>query len=431
MRFPARAADGLLVLIAFIVPAWAAAMPLEEAVRLATLRDPEVAAMQQDIAQQETQIEIIKDGQRPRFSVNMGTGRMVGTKPAYSGQRNVDLELVASQMLFDWGKVSAQIEGASHDRIQIVSNLKKQVETLAFDIASLYLDAETAKAKLEATAEYRQNAARLAEMTQAREAGGRGDVSETARARLETSRGEERQFAFESAHDVALARLQLLVGISDISTEAVPELAYRQRVDTPASLDESIKRAPDYLKAQAAMASAQAGIDVARATNKPVLRLEAAAANAGMSGDGRGGGTLRLVMGVDLGVSDLLGRQALAAQQKHEASRERLAGVARDLQKETQSYARQIKALAASEAAFKLQADEARAVVATYEEQFTAGLRSMTDLFTSIREQYSTQLTWIDTADQRRRLQYKAAALLGLQGTLLQETAGDRRKVGP
>ncbi|HEY0295853.1 MAG TPA: TolC family protein [Bordetella sp.] len=418
-----RTARCVFIVAMAMAPGLGAAMPLEEAVRLAALRDPVVAALQQDVAQQETNIEIIRDGQRPRFSVNVGRATSLGSDPTLATERNIGSELVVSQLLFDWGKVSAQIEGANDDRVQIVSDLKKQLESVIFSIAGLYLDAETAKAKLQATDEYRKNAVKLSEMTQDRAQGGLGDVSETARAKLEISRAQERQQTFESNRDVALDQLNLLVGVSGISTQKVPELAYGQHVGTSGTLAQSIEGAPDYLKSHAAMDSARTGIDVAKAATKPALRVEAAG-HPGFSGGGRTSGSLGLVLGVDLGVSDLYGRQAQAAEQKYEGARKRLEGVERDLKNQTQSYARQLKTLAASEAAFRLQVDEARSVVATYEDQFTAGLRNMTDLFTSIQELYSTQLSWIDTIDQLRRTEYKAAQALGLQGTLLQERTG-------
>jgi adhesin transport system outer membrane protein len=408
---------------AVTVPGSGAAMPLEEAVRLAAMRDPVVAAFQQDVAQQETNIEIIKDGQRPRFGVHMERTRAVGSDNTLATERNIGLELVATQMLFDWGKVSAQIEGATYDRVGLVSDVKNQLERVTFNISSLYMDVATAKARLQATAEYQKNAVRLSQMTNERVMGGLGDVSETSRAKLEISRSKERQVAFESDREVALEQLGLLVGVPGMSADTVPELAYGRRVDASTSLDESIKLAPDYIKAHSAMDSAQAGIDVAKASNKPALSFEAIG-HPGMSGGGPTSGSVGLVVGVDLGMSDLFGRQALAAEQKYEGSRKRLAGIERDLKNQTLMYIKQIRTLAASEAALKIQVDEARTVVSTYEEQFTAGLRGMTDIFTSIQELYSTQLNLITTADQRVRTEYKAAQILGMLGTLLEEKTG-------
>ncbi|SDV46211.1 TolC family protein [Chitinasiproducens palmae] len=403
-----------------VIPCLSRAMPLEDAVRLAALRDPMIAALRQDVAQQETNIEIIKDGERPRISVNVGRATALGHDETLALQQNIGSEVVVSQMLFDWGKVSSQIEGASYDRVQIVSDLKKQIEAVIFNISGLYLDAESAKARLAATDEYRTNAIKLGEMTKDRAQGGLGDLSETSRAELERSRAEERLQTFESDREVALSQLNLLVGEPDVATQAVPNLDYAPRVDSTAAIDASIKDAPDYLKASAAVESARTGIDVAKASTKPTLRAEAAG-HPGFSGGGPTSGSVGLVLGVDLGVSDLFGRQAQAAEQKYEGSQKRLEGVARDLKNQTQSYARQLRTLAASEALLKQQVDQARRVVSTYEEQFTAGLRSMTDLFTSIQELYSTQLNWIAAADQLRRTEYKAAQTLGLQGTLLQE----------
>ncbi|WP_321793875.1 TolC family protein [Burkholderia pyrrocinia] len=406
-----------------MLPRLGAAMPFEQAVRLAALRDPVVAALREDVAQQETNIEILKDGKRPRFSVNVGRASALGTDPMLAAQQNIGSEIVATQMLFDWGKVSAQIEGATYDRVQIVSDFKKQLETVIFNISGLYLDADTARAKLDATAEYRKNAQKLNDMTVDRAQGGFGDLSETTRAKLVISRAQERQRAFESNLDIALTQLNLLVGVSDIATEDVPELAYGQQVDTPQALDASIKGSPDYLKANAAVDSARAGIDVAKAANKPALSVQAAG-HPGFSDAGPTSASVGLILGVNLGMSDLFGRQAQAAEQKYEGSRKRRDGTVRDLTNQAHSYAKQIETLAASVASLKIQVEEARKVVTTYEDQFSAGLRNMTDLFTSIDELYSSQLNLIDTADQLHRTEYKAAEALGLQGTLLQAKTG-------
>ncbi|MGI4982724.1 MAG: TolC family protein [Janthinobacterium lividum] len=406
-----------------VMPGLVSAMPLEDAVRIAALRDPVVAALQQDVAQQETNIEIIKDGARPRFSVNVGRAKALGADQSVALQRNVGSQVVVSQLLFDWGKVSAQIEGANDDRVQIVSDLKKQIETVIFTISGLYLDTQTAQAKLEATDEYRKNALRLGAMTRERAQGGLGDLAETARANLELSRADERLQTFESDRDVARSQLNILLGVQDIAPQAVPDLDYGPRIGSAEAIDASLKEAPDYLKAYATMESARTGIAVAKAATKPALRLEAAGHPA-FSGGGPTSGSLGLALGVDLGMSDLFGRQAQAAEQKYQGSYQRLQGVARDLKNQSQSYARQLQTLAASAASLKLQIGQARNVVATYEEQFTTGLRNMTDLFTSIQELYSTRLNWIAAADQLQRTEYRAAQVLGLQGTLLQEKTG-------
>ena len=391
--------------------------------RRAVMQDPVIAAMQQDVAQQGTKIDIIKDGKRPRLSVNVGRATPLGTDRTLALQQNIGSEVVVSQVLFDWGKVAAQIEGANEDRVQLIADLKKQVETVIFTISGLYLDAETAKAKLTAAAEYRQNALKLGDMTQRRTQGGLGDVSETSRAFLELSRADERLQSFASDQDIALAQLNLLVGTQNIATQTVPRLDYAPYIDSPMAIYRAIEAAPDYLKANAAMNSAYAEIDVAKAATKPTLRAEAIG-HPGFSGGGATSASLGLVLGVDLGMSDLFGRQTQAARQKYEGSRKRLEGVVRDLKNQTQSYNRQRQALATSAASLKQQVDQARTVVTTYQEQFSAGVRGMTDLFTSVQELYSTQLNWIAAADQLRRTEYKAAETLGLQGTLLEAETG-------
>lgn len=404
-------------------PGLAAALPLEEAVRIAALRDPVVAALQQDVAQQDTNIEIVKDGARPRFSVNVGRATSLGSDQSLALQQNIGSEVVVSQLLFDWGKVSAQIESAKDDRVQVVSDLKKQIESVIFTISGLYLDAQAAKAKIDVTDEYRKNAIRLGTMTTHRAQGGLGDLSETTRADLERSRAEERLQAFESDRDVALAQLTILLGRQDVATQTVPDLDYACYIGSADAIDASLANAPDYMKAHAAMESARTGIDVAKASTKPALRAQAAG-HPGFSGGGPTSGSLGLTLGVDLGMSDLFGRQAQAAEQKYKGSYQRLEGVARDLKNQSQSYARQLRTLAASEAALKLQVGQARSVVATYESQFTAGMRNMTDLFTSVQELYSTQMNWIAAVDQLHRTEYKAAQVLGLQGTMLQDSTG-------
>lgn len=389
----------------------ALATPLAQAVRYATEQDATIKAMQQEISRETTNLEIAKDGMRPQVSIGGSTSSTTG---------DAGLTLTVSQVLFDWGMVKSKIAAATQERAKVVANLKIAVEELTFQISDLYIQREIMDLKLQRTREYMDFAQRIAGQSEARVEAGLSDAAEIARARLEIARADERMTQLNSEHSITLTQLEYLVGRPILKPQNAPNLAFAERFSTSAATIAAVVLAPDHIIARAEVAIAEAGIQTARAASRPRLALQAEARQELTGGRGRSS-AIGLTAGVDLTASGIRGRAVTAAQQSAEAAKSRLVAVERKLQNNIRTFAQELRLLRANELSQVEQLNQAREVLAAYEEQFVAGRRELIDILTTGRDLYDAQIAEIDTFHQRKLTEYEAARSVGMLGSVLIE----------
>ena len=405
----------LLLATAFtslLLAAPADAQSLRDAVRLATERDPGVAALQLAVARESTNIEIAKDGRRPQVSLS-GATSTTDDEPA--------MTLTLSQVLFDWGLVKARIAAASHQRVKVVAELKMAVEDLTLQVSELYLEVEVLEQKILRTEGYISFAQRIEGFSQSRATAGLSDSAEVARARLEIARAEERMQQLQADRMIALSQLEFLLGRARITPASPPPLAVTEKFSKSSNVIATIVIAPAYVAAKADVEIAREGVKAAKASNRPTIKLQAQGRQDLTGGRGRSG-AIGLSAGVDLNSSSFSGRGVTAAMQELAGSEAQLLGVERELQNTLRVYVEQIRILRSNEALQKRQLEQANEVLEAYEQQFIGGRRELIDVLTTGRDHYDTVIDELNTYKERKHTEYAAAHSVGMLGSLLFES---------
>lgn len=400
----------LATLISLTFPTVSSAQTaLSRAVLISSERDPGVTALRQQVARKTIDIQAARDERYPQFSLSGDTST--------TDANGAGITLTVSQVLFDWGLIESKISSASQERVKSVSELKMAIEQLTLDVSYYFLDIEVLDRKIARTTEYLDFADRIAGHAETRAEAGVGDNGEVARARLEIARAEDRMSQLTGDRSLAVSQLQFLMGQSPGRTLAAPELGFSRRYANLAEIQAAVRMSPDYVAARAGVTGAEAGIQTARASRLPTIKLQAQG-RADLDG-GRSRSAVGLTAGVDLNSGAFRGRQIQAAQLEMQAAVSSMNAVERNLTNGARTALERLQVLRTSEASQQQQMAESVKVLDTYEEQFVGGQRELIDLLTTGRDLYDAQIAEIDTYDSRKRTEYDAAHALGVLGTLI------------
>ncbi|MHA3980605.1 TolC family protein [Halovulum sp. GXIMD14794] len=391
-----------------------AQMSLQDAVLLATERDPGITAIRQQVAGRSIQIQAEKDAYYPSINISGDSGTTDANGPG--------ITLTVSQVLYDWGMIRSRVASATQERVKTVSELKMAVEDLTLQVAGYFLDIEVLDRKIARTETYMAFAERIAGQAEDRARGGVGDTGEVARARLEVARIDDQMSQLQSNREIAAAQLEFLLQQMPGATAAPPELGFSAHYGSAAKIRSAVLIAPDYVAARAEADQAEAGIQTAKAQRLPAFQLQAEA-RTDLNG-GRTDTAIGIAAGVDISSSGLGRRQIQAAQMEWNAAKSSLSAVERELTNSAVSALDRLQTLRATEASRAAQLIESQKVLDTYEKQFIGGQRELIDLLTTGRDLYDAQIDELDTYDERKRTEYEAARDLGVLGTLILAALG-------
>jgi adhesin transport system outer membrane protein len=398
----------LMLTLVLALPA-AAQISLQSAVLQATERDGNIGALRQTVASRSIDIQAARDGYYPSISISGDSSTTDSNGPG--------ITLTVSQVLYDWGLIRSKINAASQVRVQAVSDLKMAVEGLSLQVAEFFIDIETIDLKISRTRAYTTFARRIAGQAQDRSSAGISDNGEVARARLEIARAEDQLAQLIANRSIALSQIEFLVGRQVGGVQSPPELGFASRYAQPEKIRSSVRIAPTYIAARAAADEAAAGVETAKASRLPTIKLQAQG-RADLNG-GRSRTAVGISTGVDLSSSGLGRRNVQSAELNLQAAKSTLGSVERDLINTASSARQQITILRTTERSRNQQLTEAQRVLDNYEQQFIGGQRELLDLLTTGRDLYDSQIDKIDTYDERKRTEYRAAHDLGVLGTLI------------
>jgi len=398
----------LLLLLVLVTPAQAQ-MALSTAVLRATERDGEISALRQKVASRTIDIQSARDEYYPSVSLSGDTSTTDSNGPG--------ITLTVSQVLFDWGLIRNKINAASHVRVQAVSDLKMAVEGLTLQVAEYFIDVEVTDLKIARTRDYFAFAKRIAGQAQDRARAGIGDNGEVARARLEIARAEDQLSQLMANQRIALSQIEFLVGGKVGAVGTPSDLGFSRRYAEAAKIRSAVRIAPDYIAARAGVDEAAAGVEIAKASRLPTIKLQAQG-RADLNG-GKSRAAIGLSTGVDLSSSGLGRRQIQAAQLDLQAAESTLVFTERELTNTAASALQQIEILRRTESARSQQLIESKRVLDNYEQQFIGGQRELLDLLTTGRDLYDSEIEKISTYEERKRAEYQAAHDLGVLGTLI------------
>lgn len=394
------------------------ALSLPEAVRLGVASHPAIQAAESEVASASTQVDIAQDGYWPRVEMSAG--------PENSLTGELGYDITATQVLYDWGKVGAQVDNAAAQYRQQMASLKVKTDEVALDIIEIYLDVLASRQRVAEVEAYIERLEALSDLTVDRSTGGYADRSETERARLELSRARE-QLSIEqgSLYD---ARRQFRVLVNQPASDLqrpVPEIV-AERFSDDQRIISAVRDAPLLRQSRAELEVARAELDESRARLKPQLNLEGSVLRREIGGRMEEDTVLALRVRMEpfQGLSNL--RRSDAARQQVEASEWSQRATQRDLRRQITSLVEQNDMLAWRLKALDEQVDNAADVIDTYREQFDVGFREVADLLSVERDRFEARRQQVDLGLEQLRIQYRIAAQLGQLGSLLGTPVADR-----
>ncbi|MBZ5486525.1 TolC family protein [Halomonas aquamarina] len=394
---------GLLCLI----PLGAAGMTLDEAVRRGLAINPLVAQAEQELAEAATEVDIARDGYWPTVGLSAGPEGFSTSKFGY--------DLTASQTLYDWGRVSSQVDGASAAFRQFEQELVLVSQEAALDIAEVYLDVLNAREREAVVARHFEALQRIEQLANSRSQVGYADRTESDRAALELARAREQAALEEGVRRDAVLQFRSLVGSdpSELALPAPPALTAVLR-ESPELLESVIIASPQFRQGEERVAQARASSEEARAALKPQLNLEGSVLRREIGGTMEDDTVLALRLRMDTfqGLSNV--RRTESAQQRLEAARWGVQVARRDVSRSLTSLIETVEALGWRQEALEIQLRNAGNVVDVYEEQFSIGLRDVFDLLSLQRDAFEAERQLVELRTEQLRMQFRAAAQLGL-----------------
>ncbi|MDM3888832.1 TolC family protein [Pseudomonas sp. BCRC 81390] len=400
-----------LWLLCLGVPLSAPAMPIDQAVRAGLAIHPEVRSAMAEADRAGTEVEIAKGGYYPTVAMSGG--------PQEFDVGEVVYDLTVSQMLYDWGRVTSKVDSASATQRKLSEAVLVARDDAALDIVETYLDVLASERRVETVRQHIQRLDGIREMTQARGSDGYTDRSELDRANLELARAQE-QLSLEKGNlQDARNQYAILVG-QDPSELVEPEPMSLQRYLASSDVARVIRESPLQRKAVEDANVAEAQVREAKATLLPQLNLEASALRREIGGrlESDSVMSLRFRMDTFQGLSNF--RRPTAAQQRLESARWTADAMQRDIRRQLQTLFDNGDTLRWREQSLSQQVTEAEQVGELYREQFEVGRRDVIDLLNVQRERFEAERQLISLHIERKRIEYRAAAQVGLLGALLE-----------
>ena len=401
---------GLLAVMLAAGPAWASS--LEQAVMRGLARHPEVQAAQAEVRMAQTEVAMSRNSYLPTLGASAG--------PAAAG---LGYDVSVSQTLYDWGQTRGVVDQKRALLEQQRANLEVVRDDVALQITEVYLDVASARAQLSMLDGHLERLNSLAEMARTRVEGRYSDESETGRVGLAVATAQGAQARLRGTLAEATDLYRLLVDEPPNGVRLPQPPAFLETVANEGALEAAVTNSPLYRKAALSVRVADASVREAQAARYPRLNLEGSVQRREIGGRMIDDSTIgiRFRLSTQPGLSALQ-RPQLEAQRREVASWNAQTA-ARNLKRTVSSLGATEGALDARIAALGEQAGQAERVRDLYREQFLVGRRDIQDLVIMETEQFEAERQLVELTIERLRLQYRAAAQLGLLASAMTDDA--------
>ncbi len=238
------------------------------AVRRAVDTHPTITRSLGRLYEQNEQLGVARAGYYPQVSSGVSSGYRSTT-----GRSEEAFNVSASQMLYDFGKVSSSVAAARHGIDRDQARVLNEVDTLARDTVHTFIEVQRYQSLQDIAREQIQSIIEIEELVAKRSAKGASSRSDEiqARSRKESAMATEQQL--KAQHDAWKRALQNLVGIDG---ELRMSKGYPRDFDNAClRLPENFDNAPQILIAEAERAEAMASIERAKAEFLPTVSLRA------------------------------------------------------------------------------------------------------------------------------------------------------------
>jgi outer membrane protein TolC len=287
---------------------------LKEAIAIAAARSPALTSARADVGVAKAQARLAQAGLLPNLSANASSGRSYGqsrtlgtTAPYTSNSLSATLE----QLIFDGGRVSASIRAAKDNETAFSDLYRRQLQTVAFNVANAYYAALTAQSTTEVavqTVKLNQVQEDLVTAQVRAGAAARTDIATaqlpTAQARVALVRAQGTELSSYAALANVLG-LDANVDVKPIDDTTLTDPAASASTVAIPTYQQAIARAilqrPDYDASEQSVAAARASLRAARLGIFPTL---SGSASDGTNSTDLAGGTYRTSgsLGVNLAI---------------------------------------------------------------------------------------------------------------------------------
>lgn len=385
--------------------AGAAALDMRAAVRQAMTSYPDILRAREGVNEQQQRVEVARAGYYPRISGGVRTGYQSGVPGSHSAQV---LDVSASQMLYDFGKVSSAVEASLAGVTEREAGVRLSVEQVAMNTALSFLDSQYYQRLIAITQGQINSLEKISDLARQRldmGASTRSDYVQTV-SRIEAAKVSGFQHQANLAR--AFATLSNLTGQPRI--EGVSDHFPRELEQSCQQLGANMQDNPEVQAAQARVVRARAEVVSAKAAALPTLSLEPTFSHQLDGSPGTGQDRSRYSVFLNASMPIYQGNAIKAGKAASErALASSLAGLdtarlrARQEMQQSQSQVLKLHASLGAQTVRERTIDETRVL---YRQQYLElGTRPLLDLLNAEQEAYLSRVEQQTTLNSLRRLQ--------------------------
>lgn len=247
-------------------------LTMEAAVQRAVSWYPSMAEAEGKIYQYDERIKSAEGGYLPKVNAGLGGGYKNYNDRGWHPQASVS----ATQMLYDFGKVSSAVETERAGRNISAAQYLLRMESLGRDVAHAVIEVQRYKSLLDLAEAQIAGVRKIAELVKQRTDEGATSASDLVQAQARVDQAEATKLQYQSEYNLWRTTLASLTGLDNASfavADSVPPwLDGACTVSVP-----DWNKAPAILEAEARKQEAEAQLAASKAAGLPTVNLEATA----------------------------------------------------------------------------------------------------------------------------------------------------------
>lgn len=262
-----------------------AVLELGQAVEMAVDWHPSVRNAVGGLLESADAIDAARAGYYPQVRAGLGADYRNRDIPGYDSRRVNQLTVSVSQMLYDFGKVSSEVDRARAGRDAAQARVLQAVDELARDTAQAWIEVRRYDELLELAQSQREGVGSIAGLARERRALGASPLSDELQAQAREEAAQANMLDMAAQLERWRLQLRQLTGLTALPTaggEGEALLAGACNIAPMASQGD----VPAVLVAQAQLRAARADLDGARAQTRPTLSVDGSVGR-GLDGDSR------------------------------------------------------------------------------------------------------------------------------------------------
>lgn len=216
-------------------------------------------------------VDVARGGYLPQVRAGLNTEQGNREIAGYDSRRLHRFTMTVSQMLYDFGKVSSEVDLAQAQRASEQAGVLLAIDDVAREAAQAWIEVDRQKTLLEIAREQSHGITAIADLVRERHARGAAPLSDEMQARSREEAARANEVEAEAQLQRWRTRLQLLT-----RTRTLPETAGEPAAELQGACAAGEARLPppQVLMAQAQQLAAQADVRRVRAGSLPTLSLD-------------------------------------------------------------------------------------------------------------------------------------------------------------